>query len=93
MDIYTFFNTVTATVYGFIALFTWVILQVVKQTKLDNRWLPLLAIVIGAIIGMIASYFIYGTDIWLGGAFGVLSGFASTGINEALNKYAFSPEK
>lgn len=91
MDLYTFFNTVTATVYGFVALITWVALQAVKQTKIDNRWLPLLAIILGAVIGAIAALYIYGTDAWLGGAFGILSGFASTGVNEALNHYAFDP--
>ncbi|MGR8826879.1 holin [Leuconostoc citreum] len=83
MGLYTFFNTVTATTYGFIALFTWVVLQVIKQTKIDNRWLPLLAIIIGAVIGAVAALYIYGTDVWLGATFGVLSGFASTGVNEA----------
>lgn len=91
MDLYTFFNTITATTYGFVALFTWVILQAIKQTKIDNRWLPLLAIVVGAVIGSGAALYVYGTDVWLGAAFGVLSGFASTGINEALNRYAFDP--
>ncbi|MGB2575098.1 holin [Leuconostoc citreum] len=91
MNLITFFNSITVTTYGFVALFTWVILQAIKQTKIDNRWLPLLAIIIGALIGAIAALFIYGTDAWLGAAFGVLSGFASTGVNEALNHYAFNP--
>lgn len=93
MDLYTFFNTLTATIYGFVALITWVVLQAVKHTRIDNRWLPLLAIVIGGVIGAIAALFIYGTDAWLGAAFGILSGFASTGLNEALNRYAFDPTK
>ena len=93
MDLYTFFNTITATTYGFVALFTWVILQAIKQTKIDNRWLPLLAIVVGGVIGSGAALYVYGTDVWLGAAFGVLSGFASTGLNETLNRYAFDPTK
>ena len=80
MDLYTFFNTLTATIYGFVALITWVVLQAVKQTRIDNRWLPLLAILIGGVIGAVA-------------AFGTLSGFASTGLNETLNRYAFDPTK
>ncbi|MCT3075355.1 holin [Leuconostoc citreum] len=93
MNLITFFNSITVTTYGFVALFTWVILQAIKQTKIDNRWLPLLAIIIGALIGAIAALFIYGTDAWLGAGFGLLSGFASTGVNEAFNQYAFSPDE
>lgn len=93
MDLYTFFNTLTATIYGFVALITWVVLQAVKQTRIDNRWLPLLAILIGGVIGAVAALFIYGTDAWIGAAFGTLSGFASTGLNETLNRYAFDPTK
>ncbi|MGR8822502.1 holin [Leuconostoc citreum] len=91
MNLITFFNTLTATIYGFVALFTWLIIQVIKQTKIDNRWLPILSIIVGALIGLLAAFFIYNSDVWLGAAFGILSGFASTGINESLNHYAFNP--
>ncbi|MBZ5968834.1 holin [Leuconostoc gasicomitatum] len=93
MDLITFFNSLTATVYGFITLFTWVSVQAIKQTKLDNRWLPLVSIVVGTLVGFVAASYIYSTDIWLGAAFGFISGFAATGLNEVLNHYAFNPMK
>lgn len=93
MNLITFFNLATATVYGFIALLTWVAIQAVKQTKVDNRYLPLISIILGTLIGFIAAHFIYVTDAWLGAAFGFISGFAATGLNETLNHYAFNPKE
>ncbi|CUW12162.1 MULTISPECIES: holin [Leuconostoc] len=93
MDLITFFNSLTATVYGFITLFTWVSVQAIKQTKIDNRWLPLVSIVVGTLVGFVSASYIYSTDIWLGAAFGFISGFAATGLNEVLNHYAFNPMK
>ncbi|MBZ5998547.1 phage holin family protein [Leuconostoc gasicomitatum] len=93
MDLITFFNSLTATVYGFITLFTWVAVQAIKQTKIDNHWLPLVSIIVGMLVGCVAAGYIYSTDIWLGGAFGFISGFAATGLNEVLNHYAFNPMK
>lgn len=93
MDLITFFNSLTATVYGFITLFTWVSVQAIKQTKIDNRWLPLVSIVVGTLVGFVAASYIYSTDIWLGAAFGFISGFAATGLNEVLNHYAFNSMK
>jgi len=93
MELITFFNSFTATVYGFITLFTWVSVQVIKKTRIDNRWLPLVSILVGALVGFIAASYIYTTDVWLGAAFGFISGFSATGLNEVLNHYAFNPTK
>lgn len=93
MDLITFFNAMTASVYGFITLMTWVAIQAVKQTKVNNHYLPLIAIVVGSIIGFAAASYIYSTDMWLGAAFGFISGLAATGLNEVLNHYAFNPMK
>lgn len=91
MGLITFFNSFTATVYGFTTLFTWVSVQAIKQTKIDNRWLPLISIAVGTVVGFVAASYIYTTDVWLGAAFGFISGFAATGLNEVLNHYAFNP--
>ncbi|CDX66635.1 holin [Leuconostoc citreum] len=93
MDLITFFNSMTATVYGFITIITWVAVQAVKQTEINNKWLPLVSILIGTLVGFLAAMYIYSTDVGLGAAFGFISGFAATGLNEVLNHYAFSPMK
>lgn len=93
MSLVDIFNIMVATAYGFITLITWVAIQAIKQTNIiNNHWLPLVSILLGTVIGFIASAYIYGTDIYLGTAFGFLSGFSATGLNEVLNHYAFSPD-
>lgn len=64
-----------------IAPITGGVLQVVKKaTKINKRYVPLLAVVLGVILG-VAAYFLeaeIGLRIWAGG----ISGLAATGLFE-----------
>lgn len=60
--------------------------MIVKASPLDDKWIPIICGVSGAILGIIA-YFIKipeftGIDLYLAIAKGVVSGFAATGVNQ-----------
>ncbi len=64
--------------------------QVVKATALDNKWIPVLCGLGGAVLGITALYtgmpdFPAG-DPLTAAAVGVTSGFAATGVHEAGKK-------
>ena len=58
----------------------------IKVSKIDDKYIPVICGVCGAILGVIA-YFIdipefIGNDIYTAIARGIVSGFAATGINQ-----------
>jgi len=64
-----------------IAPITWGVLQVVKHaTKVNKRYIPLLALIVGVVLGLIATFLDADITIrmWAGG----ISGLASTGLFE-----------
>ena len=64
--------------------------QVVKATGLDNKWIPVICGVLGAILGPVA--LIMGvpdfpaTDYLTAVAVGIVSGLAATGVNQAVKQ-------
>ena len=57
----------------------------VKATEVDNRWLPVICGVIGAILGVVGMYYMPGypaTDIITAIAIGIVSGLAATGADQ-----------
>ena len=59
--------------------------QVVKATKLDNKWIPIIVGICGAILGVVGMYTMPefpATDILGAIAVGVISGLGSTGANQ-----------
>ena len=53
----------------------------VKATEVDNKWLPVICGVIGAILGVVGMYYMPGypaTDIITAIAIGIVSGLAAT---------------
>lgn len=61
--------------------------QVVKATGLDNKYIPAICGVVGAILGPVALYLglpdFPATDPLTAVAVGIVSGLAATGINQA----------
>ena len=60
--------------------------QAIKATPLDNKWLPVICGVLGAILGVVGMAVMPGfpaTDYITSAAVGVVSGFAATGVNQA----------
>lgn len=59
--------------------------QIIKVTKLDNKWIPVTCGVCGMLLGIVAMFIMPdfpATDYITAGAIGVASGFAATGVNE-----------
>lgn len=60
--------------------------QVVKATGIDNKWIPVICGVVGAILGPVALYLgvpdFPATDVLTAVAVGIVSGLAATGVNQ-----------
>lgn len=59
--------------------------QAVKATNLDNKWLPVICVVLGGILGVVGLYWIPeypAQDIITAIAVGIMSGLAATGVNQ-----------
>lgn len=64
---------------------------VVKATKLDNKWIPIIVGISGAILGVIGMYTMPefpAADILSALAVGVISGLGSTGANQIVKQMA-----
>ena len=63
--------------------------MVVKNTKLNNTWIPAICAVSGAVLGIIGMYVIQdfpANDVLNAAAVGIMSGLASTGVNELVKE-------
>lgn len=68
-----------------ITVIVFLIVEAVKATPLDNKWLPVVAGGTGGILGVIAYYVMAefpATDILTAIAVGIVSGFAATGAHQ-----------
>lgn len=69
-----------------ITIICYVVAEAVKNTALDNKWLPLLCGVVGGTLGIVAMYvapdMIPAKDVLTAFAIGIVSGFAATGVNQ-----------
>ena len=67
---------------GIIAL-TWLIVQVIKPTKISNKYLPLVSVIIGICVALGFSYLMdKNTDLLEDGIVGVYSGWAASGLDD-----------
>lgn len=70
---------------GTLTVIVFLICTAVKATPLDNKWLPVIAGVSGAALGVAAMYVMPdfpAHDILSSLAIGIVSGFAATGIHQ-----------
>lgn len=65
-----------------IALVTYIIVWAIKQTQFSNKYLPIVAIIIGAVIGIFIALTMADTSWIMGLITGVVSGAVSVGGNE-----------
>ena len=60
--------------------------QLGKASKLDNKWIPIICGIFGAVVGVIAFYLgmpdFPANDVITAAAVGAASGFAATGVNQ-----------
>lgn len=69
-----------------ILVIVWLIVQVLKPTKINNHLLPLIAVIVGAIVATGLSFYTKDTKLVQDVVLGVWAGFASTGLNETATK-------
>lgn len=66
------------------------IAEVIKATALDNKWLPAICIVLGAILGVVAFFvapdIILATDILTALAIGIVSGGFATTVHQTIKQ-------
>lgn len=68
-----------------ITVIVFLVCQAVKATKLDNKWLPIVAGACGAVLGVVGMMTMPGypaKDYLTAIAVGIVSGLAATGINQ-----------
>ena len=69
-----------------ITVLTYIVGAIVKATKLDNKWIPIICGIFGAAVGVIAFYLgmpdFPANDVITAAAVGAASGFAATGVNQ-----------
>ncbi|TGD33441.1 hypothetical protein [Leuconostoc mesenteroides] len=69
-----------------ILVIVWLIVQVLKPTKINNHLLPLIAVFAGALVATGLSFYTKDTKLVQDIVLGVWAGFASTGLNETATK-------
>lgn len=72
-----------------ITILCYLVATAVKATKLNNKWLPVICGVCGAILGALSMRIMPdypADDIITAVAVGVVSGFAATGVDQAVKQ-------
>ena len=69
-----------------IAILVGLIVWAIKQTKLDNRWLPLIAMLVGAFVGLFVCLAWPGAfeNVWIAGLDGMIAGLVAAGGYDAV---------
>lgn len=76
-------------IYAAITVICYVICEAVKCTSLKSNWLPVIAGVAGAILGVVGFYVVPGfpaESILAAIAVGIVSGIAATGCNQVFKQ-------
>lgn len=78
-----------------ITVVCWLIGQAVKASGLDNKWIPIICGVCGAVLGVVGMFIMPdypAKDYITAVAVGIVSGLAATGINQAVKQLAGGEE-
>ena len=78
-----------------ITVLCYLIGQIVKATGLDNKWIPIICGVCGAVLGVVGMFIMPdypAKDYITAVAVGIVSGLAATGINQAVKQLAGGEE-
>lgn len=74
---------------GAITVIAYMVGQIVKASALNDKWIPIVCGVVGAILGVPAMLIMPdfpATDYITAVAVGIVSGFAATGINQVVKQ-------
>lgn len=69
-----------------ILIITWLVVQALKPTKVNNQLLPAIAVIVGTLIATGLSFYTHDNKLVQDIVLGVWAGFASTGLNETATK-------
>lgn len=78
-----------------ITVICYLVAQVVKATPLDNKWLPILCGLAGAVLGVVGLRVMQefpAQDMLTAAAVGIVSGLAATGVNQVYKQLSPSGE-
>ena len=78
-----------------ITVICYLVAQIVKATPLDNKWLPILCGVAGAVLGVVGLRVMPefpAQDMLTAAAVGIVSGLAATGVNQVYKQLSSSGE-
>ena len=78
-----------------ITVICYLVAQVVKATPLDNKWLPILCGLAGAVLGVVGLRVMPefpAQDMLTAAAVGIVSGLAATGVNQVYKQLSSSGE-
>ena len=68
-----------------ITVICYLAVEAIKATSLDNKWMPVISGLIGAVLGVVGMYIMPdypATDVLTAIAVGIVSGLAATGVNQ-----------
>lgn len=77
--------------FGFVAIpaitvIVYLIVEAFKASPLDNKWLPIIAGVCGAVLGVVTYFAAPQGGLIESIAIGIVSGFAATGVNQVFKQ-------
>ncbi|KRM72996.1 YrzE family protein [Lacticaseibacillus brantae] len=88
MDLITSLNLGTAAELAISAVIIFALTQAVKQTRLDNRWLPWVSMAIGIVAGLVAVMATNDNNWFNGGLMGLLVGAAVSGLFDGFKGFS-----
>lgn len=91
MDLIKELNLGTAAELAICAAVVLVLTQAVKQTKLNNKWLPWVAMAIGAVAGLVSVAVTKDTNWGPAAVMGLLVGAASAGLFDGVKSLTVTP--
>ncbi|KRL97428.1 holin [Liquorilactobacillus satsumensis] len=71
---------------GLTVIVTWVLVQVVKPVVKNQKYLPLVSVVVGGIAGLVIAMQSKDASLLSDVVLGIVAGFAATGVNETFTK-------
>ena len=83
------FSALGITVYPVITVVCYGIGELMKVTKLDNKWIPVICGTCGLAFGIFSMHFVPNfpaTDYLSAAAVGIVSGLAATGANQVIKQ-------
>lgn len=78
-----------------ITIICYLVAYAIKATKINNKWLPVICGACGAALGVASMHIMSdfpAQDVITAVAVGIVSGFAATGVNEAIKQLSGNKE-